>query len=107
MSPPSSAPLEFSSARCALCGEPRPEEALDEVGRCPDCRDRRERRLQVWPHLIASLIVVPFGAWVLVLEKSAFLPWYAWLLPLAAAYYLGFRIGREVVKGYLRWRRGV
>ena len=28
----------------------------------------------------------------------------AWLLPLAAAYYLGLRIGREVVRGVLRAR---
>ena len=55
--------------------------------------------------LIAALIVVPFAIWVWGLDKAEFLPAYAWLLPLAAAYYLGFRIGREAVKGYLRWRR--
>lgn len=56
-------------------------------------------------HLIAILIVLPFGVWVLVGGRSGYFPLYAWLLPLAAAYYLGLRIGRELTKGYLRWRR--
>ena len=56
-------------------------------------------------HLIAILIVLPFAVWVLVGGRSGYFSLYAWLLPLAAAYYLGLRIGRELTKGYLRWRR--
>lgn len=97
--------LHLSGERCQACGEPRPEGALDENGWCPDCQARMRRRLRIGPHLIAAAIVLPFAIWILVLEKSAFLPWYAWLLPLAAAYYLGMRIGREAIRGYLRWRR--
>lgn len=98
-------PVHFSAARCESCGRVVPDAALEEGGWCPECRERRTRRLGTWPHVIAGLIVLPFAVWVLVLDKSAFLPWYAWLVPLAAAYYLGFRIGREAVKGYLRMRR--
>jgi hypothetical protein len=97
--------LQFSGTRCEACGQPRPEGALDEQGWCAECRRRSERRVKIGQHLIAAAIVLPFAIWVLVLEKSAFLPWYAWLLPLAAAYYLGQRIGRESIKGYIRWRR--
>lgn len=61
--------------------------------------------MRTGPHIIAALIVVPFAVWVWGLERSDYLPPYAWLIPLAAAYYLGFRIGREAIKGYLRWRR--
>lgn len=61
--------------------------------------------MTVWRHSVAALIVLPFAIWILQLEKLEFLPQTAWLLPLAAAYYLGYRIGREVVKGYSRWRR--
>jgi len=54
---------------------------------------------------VAILVVLPFAIWVIRLEKLDFLPQVAWLLPLSAAYYLGFRIGKEVVKGYTRWNR--
>lgn len=97
--------LHFEGTLCDACGKPHPKEALDEDGWCPDCRPRMQRRMRISPHLIAILIVVPFAVWVVRLEKAEFLPAYAWLLPLGAAYYLGFRIGREAVKGYLRWRR--
>lgn len=97
--------LQISGERCRACGEPRPAGALDESGWCADCRAVTERRVRIGQHVIAAAIVLPFGIWVLVLEKSAYLPWYAWLLPLAAAYYLGLRIGREAIRGYERWRR--
>ena len=37
-------------------------------------------------------------------DTSGVLPTAAWGLPLAAAYYLGLRIGREVTKGIMRAR---
>jgi len=58
----------------------------------------------IFRHLIAAIITVPFAIWILRLDRGDFLPQAAWVLPLAAAYYLGLRIGREVVKGYTQWR---
>lgn len=97
--------LRFGAATCRSCGETRPEESLDEHQWCPDCRERLERRIRWGMHVVALLVVAPFAIWVLVLEKSAYFPWYAWLIPLAGAYYLGLRIGREALRGYARWRR--
>ena len=54
------------------------------------------------PHLIAAGITVPFAIWVVLSDIRGVLPWAAWLLPLAAAYYLGLRIGRELVRGIRR-----
>jgi len=59
----------------------------------------------IYRHLIAALVTLPFAIWILRLDRGEFLPQVAWLLPLGAAYYLGFRIGGEVVKGYTNWRR--
>ena len=56
------------------------------------------------PHAIAAIITLPFAVWVLVGDKSGVLSPAAWVLPLAAAYYLGLRIGREVTKGIRRAR---
>jgi hypothetical protein len=56
------------------------------------------------PHLIAAGITVPFAVWIVVGGTSGVLPTAAWALPLAGAYYLGLRIGREVTKGIMRAR---
>lgn len=108
MGDPASRPkklIEFSGAVCSGCGRVRPEAELDENRWCSECQERMRKRIRIGQHLIATAIVLPFAVWVLLVEKYDFLPFYAWLLPLAAAYYLGLRIGRESIKGYLRWRR--
>ena len=51
------------------------------------------------PHAIAAAITIPFGIWIALSDIRGVLSPVAWLLPLAAAYYLGLRIGREVVRG--------
>ena len=56
------------------------------------------------PHLIAAGITLPFAAWIAMSELRGVLSPVAWLMPLGAAYYLGLRIGREVVKGVRRAR---
>lgn len=91
--------------RCEACREIRPEEALDERRWCSDCRKDLDRLERWGQHVTALAITIPFGVWIVLEEQFGVLPGYAWLLPLAAAYYLGFRIGRELVKGYVRWRR--
>lgn len=95
----------FHGVACDSCGELFPEKALDEDRCCDGCRLRMRRRMRWGSHLIAAVVTLPFATWVLVLDKTEFLPPAAWLLPLTGAYYLGFRIGREVVKGYTSWRR--
>lgn len=97
--------LHFAGAECDACGGVFPKDALDEDRWCDACRPGMQARIRRWRHVIALLIVIPFAIWIVRLERLDYLPPLAWLLPLAAAYYLGFRIGREVVKGYVRWRR--
>ncbi len=97
--------VRFQGAECDGCGEVFPKAEFDEDRWCSECWPRLQRRLAVWQHVVAITVVLPFAFWVLLVEKFDFLPPGAWLLPLAAAYYLGFRIGREVVKGYTRWLR--
>lgn len=98
-------PQSEADARCRECGAPNSRDDLDEYGWCPACQAALRRRTGRVAHLIALLIVLPFAVWILVSERSGYFSLYAWLLPLAAAYYLGLRIGRELARGYLRWRR--
>jgi hypothetical protein len=44
--------------------------------------------------------------WILVEGTGTVLPTYAWALPLLASWYLGSRIGRVLVRNYLRSRPG-
>lgn len=56
------------------------------------------------PHFIAAAVTIPFAIWIATSDIQGVLSPAAWLLPLAAAYYLGLRIGREVVRGVRRAR---
>jgi hypothetical protein len=91
---------------CQNCDEELPQSTLDENGWCPQCSRDLERTAARGQHLIAALITIPFAIWIAVEGTRGYFPLYAWALPLAAAYYLGMRIGREVVRGWVRSRRG-
>lgn len=93
------------SGTCRSCGEPKPQAELDHHYWCEECRGELHRRIRGRAHVVALLVVLPFAVWILVQGRFGYLPLYAWLLPLGAAYYLGFRIGREALKGWARWKR--
>jgi len=90
--------------RCAACRELYPRSELDRRLWCPPCRDRRKTWTRVGSHLTALAVTLPFGAWVALEASTEVLSIWAWLLPLAAAYYLGWRIGRELSRGLVRLR---
>lgn len=92
---------------CRNCAEPHPASDLDRWLWCPSCALGLERRARRGQHLIAALITLPFFIWILVEGTGGVLPTYAWALPLLAAYYLGSRIGRVLIRNYLRSRRDV
>lgn len=98
-------PQSEGDATCRECGAARSREDLDVYGWCPACTAALRKRTVRASHIIALLIVLPFATWILIGGRSGYFPLYAWLLPLGAAYYLGLRIGRELARGYLRWRR--
>ena len=92
---------------CRHCGEPHSTTDLDRWLWCPSCALDLERRARRGQYLIAALITLPFLIWILVEGTGGVLPTYAWALPLLAAWYLGSRIGRVLIRNYLRSRRGV
>ena len=97
---------EGPRATCRSCGQDLPQSTLDEAGWCPECAWELESKAARGQHAIALLITLPFAIWIAVEGTRGYFPLYAWAIPLAAAYYLGMRIGREVVKGWARSRRG-
>lgn len=93
-------------ARCSACRELYPHDDLDRRLWCPECRERGERWTRIGSHATALVVTISFGAWVALTASTEVLSKWAWLLPLAAAYYLGWRIGRELSRGLLRLRSG-
>jgi hypothetical protein len=93
---------EHDQASCRRCGDAHPRSTLDRDLWCPSCHAGLERKAKAGQHLIAALITLPFLIWILAEGTRGFLPTWAWSLPLLVAYYLGMRIGRAVIKGYMR-----
>jgi uncharacterized protein YbaR (Trm112 family) len=91
---------------CRACGTEFPISTLDDARWCPLCRGKLESAAARGKHAIALLVTAPFAIWIAAEGTRGYFPLYAWVIPLAAAYYLGMRIGREVVRGWLRSRWG-
>jgi len=89
---------------CAHCGQETPASALDRWNWCKPCRTELDRKVRKGQYAVAALITLPFLVWILVEGTGTVLPTYAWALPLLAAWYLGSRVGRVLVRNYLRSR---
>jgi DNA-directed RNA polymerase subunit RPC12/RpoP len=99
-------PGESANAACAHCGQEVPETSLDRWYWCKPCRTELERKARRGQYLVAALTTLPFLVWILVEGTKSVLPTYAWALPLLAAWYLGSRIGRVLIRNFLRSQRG-
>jgi hypothetical protein len=91
-----------TSDSCAHCGQEAPGSTLDRWNWCKPCRKELDRKVRKGQYLVAALITLPFLVWILVEGTGTVLPTYAWALPLLAAWYLGSRIGRVLMRNYLR-----
>ncbi len=100
--PPGDEEAGGERARCAACRELHPHEELDGRLWCPSCRRRRDRWTRIGSHATALAVTLPFGAWVALEASTEVLSIWAWLLPLTVAYYLGWRLGRELSRGLVR-----
>lgn len=97
---------EASDATCLHCGQDVPGSTLDRWNWCKPCRSDLDRKVRKGQYVVAALITLPFFVWILVEGTGTVLPTYAWALPLLASLYLGSRIGRVLVRNYLRARPG-
>ena len=95
---------EASDASCLHCGQSVPFATLDRWNWCKPCRSELDRKVRRGQSAVGLLITLPFLVWILVRGTGSVLPTYAWALPLLAAYYLGSRIGRVLIRNYLRSR---
>ena len=96
--------MKFKGVSCDVCGEVYPREDLDRHHWCEACRPRMQRRMLLWRHVVATVVALPIAFWVFTHPSFDRRPLGAWILFIVAAYYLGFRLGREVVRIYTRLR---
>ncbi|MCL7972651.1 MAG: hypothetical protein M8866_11300 [marine benthic group bacterium] len=97
---------EAGTAICERCGREVAGSTLDRWNWCKSCRAMLDRKVRTGQYVVAAAITLPFLIWILVGGTGSVLPTYAWALPLLAAWYLGSRIGRVVVRNYLRAQPG-
>ena len=95
-------PDEASDSTCQHCGQDVPWSTLDRWNWCKTCRSDLDRKVRRGQYVVAALITLPFLVWIIVEGTGTVLPTYAWALPLLASWYLGSRIGRVLVRNYLR-----
>jgi hypothetical protein len=98
---------DASDSACQHCGQEVPGSTLDRWNWCKPCRTELNRKVRKGQYAVAALITLPFLVWILAEGTGTVLPTYAWALPLLASWYLGSRIGRVLVRNYLRSRSGV
>ena len=98
---------EAADDACRHCGQEVPGSTLDRWNWCKTCRTELNRKVRKGQYAVAALITLPFLLWILAEGTGSVLPAYAWALPLLASWYLGSRIGRVLVRNYLRSRPGV
>ncbi|MDX1579895.1 MAG: hypothetical protein R3266_15535 [Gemmatimonadota bacterium] len=96
--------LRFEGVACDVCGEVFTREELDRHHWCEACRPAMLRRMRLWRHLVAVVVTLPIAVWVFTHPTFDRQPLALWALLVLAAYYLGYRLGREVVRIYLRVR---
>ena len=97
---------ETADAVCVRCGKEVPASTRDRWNWCKPCAAELQRKVRMGQYAVAALITLPFLVWILIDGTGTVLPAYAWALPLLAAWYLGSRIGRVLVRNYLRSRPG-
>lgn len=98
--------LQFQGVACDACGEVYPRGTLDPNHWCEACRPRMLKRMRLWRHVVALVVALPIAVWIFSHPTFHRRPLMLWVLFVIAAYYLGYRLGREVMKVYTRLRRG-
>ncbi len=94
--------VEAGTAACERCGREVAGSTLDRWNWCKSCGATLARKVRRGQYVVATAITLPFLIWILIGGTGSVLPTYAWALPLLAAWYLGSRIGRVLVRNYLR-----
>lgn len=90
--------------RCHRCREARPTEELDRMIWCEECLRVERRRAAWWGRAMAFLAAVALSFWIAIDVQPSDQFLLLWALVVIVAFYLGSRLGAELVFGVARVR---
>jgi hypothetical protein len=90
--------------RCHRCRQARPTEELDRMIWCEECLRAERRRAAWWGRAMAFLAAVALSFWIAIHVQPSEQFLLLWALVVIVAFYLGSRLGTELVFGVVRVR---
>jgi hypothetical protein len=90
--------------RCHRCRQERPTDQLDRMIWCEECLRVERRRAAWWGRGMAFLAAVALSFWIAIQVQPSDQFLMLWALVVIVAFYLGSRLGTELVFGILRVR---
>lgn len=90
--------------RCHRCRQARPTEELDRMIWCEECLRVERRRAAWWGRAMAFLAAVALSFWIAIDVQPSDQFLLLWALVVIVAFYLGSRLGTELVFGVARVR---
>jgi hypothetical protein len=90
--------------RCHRCRQQRTTEELDRMIWCEECLRAERRRAAWWGRGMAFLAAVALSFWIAIDVQPSDQFLLLWALVVVVAFYLGSRLGTELVFGIVRVR---
>jgi hypothetical protein len=91
-------------ARCRRCRRPTPGDDLDRILWCEECVTAERKRAARWGRGLALAAATALAVWIGLAIRPAGRFRYLYALVLIVAFYLGARLGTELVFGIARVR---
>ena len=89
---------------CSKCGEQREASELDRMLWCEFCLASARRTAKNAGLAVGTVLAGGLALWIWLVQKPSDLVIGGWIGTVLAAFYLGMRVGREVVFGAVRVR---
>jgi hypothetical protein len=90
--------------RCRRCRQERTADDLDRQLWCEECRRAERRRAGHWGRGLAFAAAVLLSFWIAIVIQPSREFLLLWALVIVVAFYLGSRLGQELVFGIIRVR---
>lgn len=88
---------------CVRCLEEKDVEEMDRLLWCKACQNAARRRAGVWGWGFGILLAILLALWIWIVTKPSDLIIGGWIATVAAALFIGSRIGKEVAFGVIRF----
>jgi len=90
--------------RCRVCGLEKPRREVDRLLWCEECVQAGRARAATRSWAIGALLALVLGSWIWLYIRPSDLVLGGWIAVVVAGFWLGARIGREVLFGIYRSR---